>query len=142
MDGTLHTLEIGKAEILKEGTDLAIIAIGHPVHDALEAAKNLEEDENISAAVVNARFVKPLDPKLILTLARQTGRIITVEENVVQGGFGSAALELLQQHNILIPVHCIGLPDKYIEQGPQSVLRHKYGLDAEGIEKAVLKFVR
>ncbi len=87
MDGTLHTLEIGKAEILKEGTDLAIIAIGHPVHDALEAAKNLEEDENISAAVVNARFVKPLDPKLILTLSppnrenyhgrgkRRTGRI-------------------------------------------------------------------
>ena len=92
--------------------------------------------------MVNARFVKPLDPKLILTLARQTGRIITVEENVVQGGFGSTVLELLQQHNILIPVHCIGLPDKYIEQGPQSVLRHKYGLDAEGIEKAVLKFVR
>ncbi len=142
MDDTLHTLEIGKAEILKQGADLAIIAIGHPVHDALEAVKNLEEDEHISAAVVNARFVKPLDTKLILTLARQTRRIITVEENVVQGGFGSAALELLQQHNIRIPVRCIGLPDKYIEQGPQSVLRHKYGLDAEGIERVVLEFVK
>jgi 1-deoxy-D-xylulose-5-phosphate synthase len=91
---------------------------------------------------VNARFVKPLDIELILGLARKTRKIVTVEENVLQGGFGSAVLELLQTHGLdHVNVRCIGLPDEYIEHGPQSILRHKYGLDAEGIEKVVLEIV-
>ena len=113
------------------------------VQPALEAAKNLEEDEHISATVVNARFVKPLDADLILELARKTGKIVTVEEHVLQGGFGSAVLELLQAHGLNhVIVRCIGLPDTYIEHGSQHILRHKYGLDAEGIEKIVLEILR
>jgi 1-deoxy-D-xylulose-5-phosphate synthase len=135
----LHTLDIGKAEILKEGNDLAILAIGHAVQATLEAAQNVVEDQGISAAIVNARFIKPLDADLILALARRIGKMITVEEHVLQGGFGSAVLELLQAHDIRIPVRCVGLPDHYIEHGSQSTLRHKYGLDAEGIEKVILE---
>ena len=142
LDTTLHTLEIGKAEILREGDDLALIAIGHPVQDAIEAAKNLAEDHHIFATVVNARFVKPLDADLIIALARKTGKIVTIEENVVQGGFGSAILELLQAHGLdHIVVRCIGLPDKYIEHGSQSILRQKYGLDAENIQKVILEMI-
>jgi len=143
IDAAPHVLEIGKAEILKEGDDLAIIATGLMVQPAIEAAKNLEEDEHISATIVNARFVKPLDVELIMELAQKTGKIVTVEENVIQGGFGSAILELLQAHDLdHVIVRCIGLPDKYIEHGPQSILRHKYGLDAEGIEKVALGIVK
>jgi len=72
-----------------------------------------------------------------LTLVRQVGKIITLEEHAVQGGFGSAVLELLHAHNLLVPVRCLGLPDKFIEQGPQSLLRHKYRLDAEGVEDVI-----
>jgi 1-deoxy-D-xylulose-5-phosphate synthase len=93
--------------------------------------------------VVNARFVKPLDAELILKLAQETGRIVTVEENAIQGGFGSAVLELLQAHRIeQVTVRSIGLPDKYIEHGSQNILRHKYGLDAEGIEHVVKELMR
>jgi 1-deoxy-D-xylulose-5-phosphate synthase len=142
IDSAPHPLKIGKAEILREGDDLAIIAVGLMVQPAIEAAKNLAEDEDILATVVNARFVKPLDTELILGLAQKTGKIVTVEENVLQGGFGSAVLELLQAHGLdHVIVRCIGLPDEYIEHGPQSILRHKYGLDAEGIEKVVLEIV-
>jgi 1-deoxy-D-xylulose-5-phosphate synthase len=143
LDAILHPLQIGKAETLKTGGDATILAIGSMVVPALEAARNLEEDEGIAATVVNARFVKPLDTELILDLARKTERIITVEEHALQGGFGSAVLELLQAHRLYqVSVRCLGLPDAYIEHGPQSLLRHKYALDAEGIAHAALELVR
>lgn len=133
-------LNIGKAEVLKTGTDATILAIGAMVAPALEAAKNLEDEHQRSVAVVNARFVKPLDADLILELARQTKHIITVEEHVIQGGFGSAVLELLQAHSVSdVCIRCIGLPDQYIEHGSHNLLRQKYGLDAEGIEQVILK---
>lgn len=142
MDETLRNLAIGKAEILRDGSDVAILAIGHSVEHALEAAKNLEEDDHLSVAVINARFVKPLDKEVILQLAHTIGRIVTVEENAIQGGFGSAVLELLHTQGANdVKVRCIGVPDAYIEHGPQSILRHKYGLDAEGIEGVVRKLV-
>jgi 1-deoxy-D-xylulose-5-phosphate synthase len=138
LDPTLRALAIGNAEILQDGSDVALLAIGHSVEHALEAARNLAEDDGLSVAVVNARFVKPLDKALILRLARDIGRIVTVEENAVQGGFGSAVLELLQAEGAdAAQVRCVGVPDSYIEHGPQSILRHKYGLDAEGIERVV-----
>ncbi|GAK59688.1 1-deoxy-D-xylulose-5-phosphate synthase 2 [Candidatus Vecturithrix granuli] len=137
MDAAPHTLSIGKAELLRNGDDLAILAIGTMVQPAMEAAKNLQEDEHISATVVNARFVKPLDAELILDIARKTGKIITVEENVIQGGFGSAVMELLQAAGVdAVSVRCLGFPDQFIEHGTQNQLRRAYGLDAEGIEKA------
>jgi 1-deoxy-D-xylulose-5-phosphate synthase len=143
LDQELHMLGIGKAETLRTGDDLAILAIGHTVQFAIEAAKNLEEDEQIAATVVNARFVKPLDTELILALAQKTGRIVTVEEHVVQGGFGSAVMELLQAHGLdHVVVRCIGLPDHYIEHGSPNLLRHKYGLDAEGIESVAVELMR
>jgi len=138
MDETLRALPVGKAELLTTGDDVAIIAIGNMVQPALEAAKNLAEDDHIAATVINARFVKPLDVELIVEIARKVKRLMTVEENALQGGFGSAVLELIHTHGLdQVVVRCIGLPDRYIEHGSQSMLRHKYGLDAEGIEKVV-----
>ncbi len=143
LETTLHTIDIGKAEILKKGDDVAIIAIGNTVQAAVEASKNLKEDEHIAATVVNARFVKPLDAEVILNQAQTTGKIVTIEENVAQGGFGSAVMELLHAHGLdHVIIRCIGLPDTYIEHGSQVLLRHKYGLDAEGIEKIVLDILR
>lgn len=141
MDQELKSLDIGKAELVRDGDDVAILAIGSVVHPSLDAAVRLAS-EGISAAVVNARFVKPLDDELILRMARKTGRIVTVEEHVLAGGFGSAVLECLDANGLSgVKVHRIGLPDHFIEHGPQKVLRHKYGLDADGIYISVKEFM-
>ena len=141
MDQELKTLKIGKAELIKDGSEAAIIAIGNMVCPSIEAAKRLAE-EGISVAVVNARFVKPLDEEMILSLAKKTGRIVTVEEHALSGGFGSAVLECLDTKGMTgIKTHRIGLPDAYIEHGAQKVFRQKYGLDADGIYATVKEFV-
>ncbi len=142
MDQELKNLEIGKAELLQDGGDVAIIAIGNMVHPSLEAAGRLASD-GIAAAVVNARFVKPLDREMVLALAKRTGRIVTVEEHVLLGGFGSTVLECLDASLVTgVKTMRIGLPDAYIEHGSQSVLRQKYGLDAGGIYARIRDFVR
>src|SRR5512146_1544773 len=141
MDQEIKTLEIGKAELAKEGSDAAIIAIGNMVCASIEAAKRLAE-EGISVAVVNARFVKPLDDEMIVSFARRTGRIVTAEEHTLYGGFGSAVLECLDARGVTgVKTLRIGLPDRYIEHGPQQTLRQKYGLDADGIYASVRNFV-
>ncbi len=141
MDQELKKLEIGKAEVVRDGTDIAIIAIGNMVVPSLEAAKRLAAD-GISATVVNARFVKPLDEQLIIQTAKATGKIVTVEEHALLGGFGSAVLECLDAAGIIgIKSIRIGLPDSYIEHGAQAVLRKKYGLDADGIYSKVREFM-
>jgi 1-deoxy-D-xylulose-5-phosphate synthase len=133
---TLSKLPIGKAEVLREGEDLLILALGASVYPALEAATELDK-QGFSATVVNARFVKPLDEHLILTLAAKHGRVLTVEENVLAGGFGSAVLELLADRNLFgINVKRLGIPDVFVEHGTQDILRKKYGLDAAGILKS------
>src|SRR5437867_156810 len=133
MDPEPKALPIGKAELLRDGYDVALVAIGITVVPALEAAERLA-DEGISAAVVNARFVKPLDPVLIAQVARQVKCLVTVEEGCRMGGFGSAVLEALSDQGIVhMPTRVLGLPDKYIEQGPQGLLRVKYGLTADGM---------
>ena len=135
---TLSKVPIGKAEVLREGQDLLILALGASVYPALEAARELEK-QGFSATVVNARFVKPLDEPLILSLAAQHGRVLTVEENVVAGGFGSAVLELLADHDLFgVTVKRLGIPDIFVEHGTQDILRKKYGLDAAGILKSAL----
>ena len=135
---TLSKVPIGKAEVLREGQDLLILALGASVYPALEAAKELEK-QGFGATVVNVRFVKPLDEHLILSLAAQHGRILTVEENVVAGGFGSAVLELLSDRDLVgITVKRLGIPDIFVEHGTQAVLRKKYELDAAGILKHAL----
>lgn len=141
MDQELRTLKIGKAELIKDGSEAAIIAIGNMVCPSIEAAKRLV-DEGISVSVVNARFVKPLDETMILALAKKTGRIVTIEEHVLFGGFGSAVLECLDANGVSgIKTHRIGLPDAFIEHGTQKILRQKYGLDADGIYTSVKAFV-
>jgi 1-deoxy-D-xylulose-5-phosphate synthase len=141
MDQEIKKLEIGKAELLLDGNDVAIVAIGNMVYPSIEAAKRLATD-GISAAVVNARFVKPLDEELILRIAKKTGRVVTVEEHALLGGFGSAVLECVDAAGVTgIKSLRIGLPDSYIEHGTQKVLRRKYGLDAEGIYAKVKNFV-
>ncbi len=136
MDPEPVALPIGQGEQLREGTDIAILAIGVTVWQAVEAADRLKQ-EGISAAVVNARFVKPLDHTLIGNVARGVRCLLTVEEGAKMGGFGSAVLESLSDQGIShLPTKVLGLPDWYIEQGPQDLLREKYGLTAEGIYQA------
>ncbi len=135
MDPEPTLLPVGKGELLQGGQDIALVAIGVTVSRAVEAAKRLEE-EGLSVAVVNARFVKPLDRDLLVDVANQVKCLVTVEEASRMGGFGSAVLELLSDEMIInLPTRCIGLPDWYIEQGPQDLLREKYGLTANGIHE-------
>jgi 1-deoxy-D-xylulose-5-phosphate synthase len=135
---TLSKVPIGKAEVVREGQDVLILAVGASVYPALEAAKELEK-QGFSATVVNARFIKPLDEALILNLAAQHGRVLTVEENVVAGGFGSAVLELLADRDLFgVTVKRLGIPDVFMEHGTQDILRKKYELDAAGILKHAL----
>jgi 1-deoxy-D-xylulose-5-phosphate synthase len=142
LDAELKSLEIGRGELLSEGRDLTIVAIGATVYPALEAAEALRL-KGIDAAVINARFVKPLDADLILSSARKTGCIMTVEENALQGGFGSAVLELLFDNNLQdVKVRRLGIPDRFIEQGSQAQLRRDVGIDAEGIAAAAKEFMK
>lgn len=136
LDSDLKKIEIGKGEIIVDGDDIAIIAIGNAVYPSLEAAARLR-DEGISTTVVNARFAKPLDKELIIDIAGRVKGIITVEEHSLEGGFGSAVMELLSEEDIKIKIKRLGLPDKFIEHGAQNILRQKYGLDSDGIYQSV-----
>jgi len=134
-------ISIGRAELLKEGRDILIIAIGSMVIPSLTASEILER-EGISACVVNARFAKPLDIELIGHLTKDIRHVLTVEENALLGGFGSAVLETLNMHGIMdVRVRMLGIPDMFIEQGQQSLLRRELSLDPEGIAKAGLSLL-
>jgi 1-deoxy-D-xylulose-5-phosphate synthase len=137
MDSVPQALPIGKAEMLTTGSDAVIFAIGVMVGPALKAAQRLEK-RGISVCVVNSRFVKPLDEALIISLAREIPNIVTVEEHVIHGGFGSAVIECLADHQMTgNRVLRLGIPDTFVEHGAQKVLRAKYGLDTDGIANAV-----
>lgn len=135
-------LEIGKAQILRQGSDVLVLALGQPVSDALKAAESLEE-KGISACVVNARFLKPLDEDLICGLAEKIPNIITVEDHVRMGGFGSAVLECISDRGVRgVNIERIGYPDKFIEHGSQSELRKKYGVCSDGIIEAASRLLK
>ncbi|MHB8829524.1 MAG: 1-deoxy-D-xylulose-5-phosphate synthase [Syntrophales bacterium] len=143
LDEHPQTLPIGKGEIVNdpEGAKLAIIAIGACVHPALEAAGFLHA-EGIPALVINGRFVKPLDEELLLKTAEKIKKFITVEENSLMGGFGSAVLELLADKGASgVSVTRLGMPDEFAPQGPVRELRRMFGLDAEGIAAAARKLM-
>ncbi|HEX9961860.1 MAG TPA: 1-deoxy-D-xylulose-5-phosphate synthase [Pyrinomonadaceae bacterium] len=131
-------MEIGKAEILRDGGDIAVLAYGSMVYPSMEAARNLEKD-GVQTTVVNARFVKPLDSELILALAQSKRLIVTVEEAYLAGGFGSAVMELLEENNMLDSVKIVrmGVPDRIVTHGDPKLLLAKYGLDADGIYNKV-----
>ena len=132
IDSAPQPFNIGEGELLVQGDAATIVAIGSSVQEALLAAKELDKD-GIKVSVVDARFIKPLDENLLLAQAEKTGLVITVEENVLPGGFGAAVLELLQENRCMAQVERIGLPDAFVEQGSQPELRGRYGIDAAGI---------
>ena len=133
---------IGRGELVREGDDILIVAVGNRVHPALAAAKTLEES-GISAAVINARFVKPLDTALILPLAERIGKVITVEDGVVMGGFGSAVLEALLDKGMTgVQVKRLGIPDAFVEHGDTSQLYALCGCDENGVLRAVETMMR
>jgi 1-deoxy-D-xylulose-5-phosphate synthase len=140
LDQDVSPLPIGKAEILTHGPDILILAIGRSVCDALEADANLRK-KGIYSTVVNARFVKPLDVALFCKLALQIPRIITVEENMRQGGFGSAILECLSDEDIHFQVKRIGIEDTFVEHGSQQLLRKIYHIDSSAIVEAAEKLM-
>jgi 1-deoxy-D-xylulose-5-phosphate synthase len=129
----------GKGELLGEGKDVLLIGIGSTVATCLEAAEELRK-KGVSAAVVDARFVKPLDADLLLPLVRRIGRVVTVEENLLAGGFGSAVMELLEEHDEYPQrFHRIGVRDRFVEHGDPAELREACGLTSTHIVSEALR---
>lgn len=142
MDPEPRVLPVGRAEVLRRGRDVAIVALGSMVRQAERAAELLAE-EGIRTTVVNARYVKPLDGALLEELAATVGMIVTVEEHALAAGFGGAVLEYLAERGHgPVPVLCLGLPDQVIEHGAPSIYLKEYGLTGEGIASAVREFLR
>lgn len=130
-----YEFKIGRGVVVREGSDVTIIACGLMVAEALEAAEALAAD-GIDAEVINMHTIKPLDERLVVASAKKTGRVVTAEEHSIIGGLGEAVASVLaEQHPV--PMRRVGVRDVYGESGPAVDLLHKYGLDADGIEAAV-----
>jgi 1-deoxy-D-xylulose-5-phosphate synthase len=140
LDPEIKAVPIGEGELLRDGDDVAVLAIGTLAHVALEAASELAA-RKISAAVLNARFVKPLDRERIVALARRCRALVTVEEHSCMGGFGGAVLELLAAEGICIPTRCLGVPDRIVEHADPAALHAEFGLDADGIARAATELL-
>ena len=141
VDGEAPAIPLGQAQILRSGADIAVLAIGSTVYPALEAAELLSR-EGIDATVVNCRFLKPLDEALLCSVARSVGRVVTVEENVLMGGFGSAVLELFERQDVTdLRVRRLGIGDEFAPHATQQSLRRRYGIDAQGIAEAVRSLI-
>ena len=138
-DNADYKFEIGKGLVLREGTDVSIIATGLEVNFALEAAEMLAKD-GINAEVVNIHTIKPIDRELILKTAEKTGLVVTVEEHSIYGGLGSAVAEVLSEEMPTV-VKRIGVNDTFGESGPAVELLHKYKLDGEGVYRQIREFL-
>lgn len=134
--------QIGKGECLKEGKDLAILTIGTIANNTHEAILQIENKINISIAHYDMRFVKPLDEELLHEIGKKFDRIITIEDGVIQGGFGSAVLEFLSDNGYNIQLKRLGIPDSFIEHGTPEELYNMLGLDADGISKSILEDIK
>jgi 1-deoxy-D-xylulose-5-phosphate synthase len=142
VDYNAKAVDIGKAKVLRTGDDLLIIGIGRCVNDAVDAAEQLSA-LGIESTVINARFVKPLDADLILDLAGKIKKVVTIEEHVLAGGFGSAVLELIGDNGLSeCIVNRVGIKDQFVEHGSQDELRRDYGIDAQAVVTAGLKLCR
>jgi 1-deoxy-D-xylulose-5-phosphate synthase len=129
----MTAIAIGKAEIIKKGKKIALLTFGNMLDEALKVA------HKTNATVVNMRFIKPLDRKLIRDLASSHKLLVTLEENAISGGAGSAVLEVISDYDLKCQTLCLGLPDEFVEQGSQEELRKKYGLNAASIAKSIEK---
>ncbi len=138
-DNPGYKFEIGKGVLLKEGSDVTIIAAGLCVNSALEAAKKLEE-EGVSAEVINIHTIKPLDKELVIASAKKTGKVVTVEEHSIIGGLGGAVCEALSEE-APTPVLRIGVKDTFGESGPAEALLKKYQLDGEGVYAQIKEWI-
>jgi len=132
----MKELTIGQGECLAEGTELAILSVGPIGKRAMEVVKNLQA-ESVSIALYNMRFVKPLDENILHQVGKKFSKVITLENGVVHGGFGSAVLEFFSENNYTPMVKRVGLPDQFVEHGSITELNRLCGLDKKGIEKAV-----
>ena len=139
-DNDDYKFEIGKGVVLREGKDVTIVATGLCVSSALEAADMLAED-GIEAKVINIHTIKPIDADLLVEAAKETGKVVTVEEHSVIGGLGGAVCEVLSE-KCPVPVKRIGVNDVYGESGPAVKLIEKYGLDGKGVYASVKEFVK
>lgn len=138
MEDGWEPVEIGKGEILRNGDDVLILGYGSMVNPAMQTAEILSE-HGIEATVVNARFVKPLDTELILPLARRIGRVVTMEEGCVMGGFGSAVLEALMDNEVMVPVKRLGVPDKLVDHAKPDESKVDIGLTPSQMAQEILK---
>jgi len=142
LEPDISPLEIGKGELLRQGKDIAILAVGSTVMPALKAAQDLAP-LGIDAAVVNARFIKPLDRELFVTLLSNVPRAITVEDHVVTAGFGSAVAELLADEGMTgVTLRRLGVPDRFIPHGTQDELKKICGFDKDAIAQAAMQMMR
>ena len=116
---------------------MTLIGCGSVVYSCLQAAEELQKEEGVSAAVINGRFIKPMDREMLVGVAARTGRILTLEENSAIGGFGSGVMEILSEEGVVVPVKRIGLPDRFLTHASQKLLRQQIGLDRDGIKKTV-----
>ena len=136
---SFHKIELGKSELLREGNDIAIFAIGNMVSIAIKVADILSPD-GIQATVVNSRFVKPLDKDIIEDVTKRIKNVVTLEEGIARGGFGSAILEFFERENIKgVKVERIGLPDHFIAHGKREELLKEYHLTADEICETIKK---
>ncbi|PIE00553.1 MAG: 1-deoxy-D-xylulose-5-phosphate synthase [Acidobacteria bacterium] len=141
LDGDLMKFDIGKGELIRPGNDLLLLPVGNRVLPAIQAAKKLEE-YGIDAAVINPRFIKPLDQELIAHWAAHCGNIITIEDNAAMGGFGSAVISMLSNRQLFaIKSRILGHPDHFVEHGPQQILWQESGIDSAGITQAALELM-
>jgi len=140
LESSFQNLAIGKGELLREGKDVLLLPIGNRVYPAMAAAALLKQ-QGIDAAVINPRFLRPLDNELIGTWAAQTGRVVTIEDNNTLGGFGSAVLQSLNEQGLHLPMKILGYGDTFTEHGPQATLWKNAGIDADGIVQSVLELV-
>src|SRR4028119_1392743 len=136
MEEGWEALPIGKGEILRSGDDVLMVAYGSMVHPAMQAAEMLSE-HGVEATVVNARFVKPLDIELIAPLAKRIGRVVTLEEGCIMGGFGSAVTEALMDHDVVVPVKRLGVPDQLVEHAKPDEAKAQLGLTGSQIAERV-----
>jgi 1-deoxy-D-xylulose-5-phosphate synthase len=129
-------IEIGKGRLLNEGNDIAVLSIGHPGNDVVSVVRKLKK-ESITVAHLDMRFAAPLDKEMLHSVFSKFKKIITVEDGVLKGGFGSAVIEFMCDNSYNAEVRRLGIPDYFVEQGSQEELYHECGYDQEGIEKSI-----